>query len=230
MGLHLNIAVTGTDTGVGKTAVMALLAAGLRARGRRVWLFKPVACGGWDGSTAEDGRRLRALAGDDQDPASICPFEFAAECAPHLAALAAGRRVGVADLASRLAALHGAHDLLIEGAGGLLAPLAAGREGLPELLADRQVPLLIVTRPDLGTLNHTALTVAVARTRGLPVLGLVLNRARPPLPGAASDSAAGELAGITGLPLLADLPHGDLTREVAVALADAVLAAEARRR
>ena len=222
------VAVTGTDTGIGKTCVVLLLAAGLRALGRRVWLHKPVACGDWQDGQADDGRSLGAARDPDQDAASVCPFQFPAAAAPHLAARDAGQALPFAALAANLAAQRGAHDLLVEGAGGLLAPLAEDRRTLADLLVPSGLPLLIVTRPDLGTLNHSALTVACARARGLRVLGLIVNRARLPAPGLATDHAVDELAAHCALPVLADLAHGPLSGATAAALAEAVLGAHYR--
>ena len=227
-GGYCEVAVTGTDTGIGKTSVVLLLAAGLRALGRRVWLHNPVACGDWRDGQADDGRALGAARDPGQDAAGVCPFQFPAAAAPHLAARAAGRALPFAALVSNLAAMRGPHDLLVEGAGGLLAPIADDRRTLADLLAPSGLPLEIVTRPDLGTLNHTALTVACARARGLRVLGLILNRARLPEPGLATDHAAEELAAHCGLPVLADLPHGTPSEATAAALADAVLSAHHR--
>lgn len=217
------VAVVGTDTGVGKTRVAGLLVDGLRGLGRAVWVHKPIACGDWDYGMAEDGRTWAARVGDGQPPATVCPFQFPLPASPHLAAAAAGRSVTIADLRAGLAAVRGAtHDLVIEGAGGLLTPLTQERVTIADLLAGTGIALLVVTRPDLGTLNHTALTIECARRRGLPLVGLVLNRPRPVEPGLATDHAARELATITGLPLLADLAHG-VTDEAAHALAVAVL-------
>lgn len=220
---YRHVAVVGTDTGVGKTQVTVSLIAGLRALGRRVWVHKPVACGDWDGATADDGRRLVAAVGDGQTPATVCPHQFPEPASPHLAARAAGKPLSAALLAAGLDAVIGAQDLIVEGAGGLLTPLAEDRSTIVDLLHGRGIPLLIVTRPDLGTLNHTALTVAVARSRGLTLLGLVLNRPRPVLASLATDSAAAELARCCGVPVLADLPHGAPTPAIAAALAAAVL-------
>jgi dethiobiotin synthetase len=221
----LEIVITGTDTGIGKTSVVLLLAAGLRARGRRVWLHKPVACGDWRDGQADDGRALGAARDREQDAAGVCPFQFPAAAAPHLAARATGQALPFAALVANLAAIRGRHDLLVEGAGGLLAPLADDRRTLADLVAPTGLPLLIVTRPDLGTLNHTALTVACARARRLPVLGLIVNRARPVEPGLATDHAVSELAAHCGVPVLADLAHGPTSEATAVALADAVISA-----
>ena len=202
----MDLAIIGTDTGIGKTHVTLGLAAALRQRQRRVWLHKPVACGDWDGTSADDGRRLRAACGDAQDPATICPFEFAEPASPHLAAAAAGVQLRIEDLDAGVAAVRGEHDLLVEGAGGLLAPLTHARHTFAELLPRWQLPAILVTRPDLGTLNHTTLTVRVARSAGITLRAIIINRARP----VAEDSLAvrtapAELRLLTGLPVVESL-------------------------
>lgn len=206
--MRMHLAIIGTDTGVGKTHVTILLAAGLRALGRRVWLHKPVACGDWDGSSADDGRRLRAAAGDGQDPASVCPYEFPEPMSPHLAAAAMGVQLTAGMFDAHLARVRGGdQDLLLEGAGGLLAPLTHDRLTFAELLPRWDMPGILVTRPDLGTLNHTALTVRCARAAGIPLLGLVISHARPAAASLAIRHASAELMAITGLPLLAEIPY-----------------------
>ncbi len=212
--MTVRLAVIGTDTGVGKTAVTLLLAQGLRALGGRVWLHKPVACGGWAGGSSEDGRALRAACGDGQDPATVCPREFPEPCSPHLAARAAGVEVTLAAILAGIAGLEprgpvgaGApRSIILETAGGLLAPLTAARETNADLCAALGWPVLLVTRPHLGTLNHTQLTVNECRRRGLRLLGLVLNHHEPVASSLAVTSAAAELVELTGLPVLATLP------------------------
>lgn len=213
--------VLGTDTGVGKTAVTALLARGLRAHGRRVWIHKPVACGGWDGSSADDARALAPLVGDGQDPATCCPRQWPEAASPHLAAAAAGDAVSLDELADALAALRGDHDLLVEGAGGLLSPLTVERATACDLARRIRLPVVLVTRPHLGTLNHTALSAAHARRSGLHVLGLVIDHHEPVEPSLAVRTAAGELAAVTGLPVLAEVPYAagpEAGRELAASL------------
>jgi dethiobiotin synthetase len=201
------VAVIGTDTGVGKTRVAELLVHGLRQLGRRVWIHKPVACGGFDGSTSEDGRALAALCGDGQDPLTVCPRQFREPASPHLAAAAEGQALSLTELLAGIAAVRGPHDLVVEGIGGILVPLTPARETVLDLLVAARLPALVVTRPHLGTLNHTALTVLAARARGLPLVGLVVNAAQPCPPGLASERAASELTALTGLPVLAEIAY-----------------------
>lgn len=176
-----------------------------------MWLHKPIACGGWNEDGSEDGRTLRAACGDGQDPATVCPREFPEAASPHLAAAAAGERVEIAELiatAQQVAADAGAAWLLLETAGGLLSPISAERATNADLIAALGWPTLLVTRPHLGTLNHTTLTVNEARRRGLRLLGLVVNAHTPLDDSLAVRSAPQELAALTGLPVLAVLPWG----------------------
>jgi len=156
------------------------------------WLgcIQPVACGDWDGSIADDGRRLAVLVGDGQPLASSCSWQFSTAASPHIAAEIARNPLSLAVLRAGFYAVQGDHGVIAKGAGGLLAPLTLARESIADCLHACGFSLVIVTRPDLGSLNHTALTVEVARQRGLPVLGLVLNRPQPVTVSAATTSCA----------------------------------------
>ncbi len=157
--------VTATDTGVGKTVVTAGLAAALRTRGHDVAVFKPVQ----SGAAADDPAGDAAILGAD------CVYAFAAPLAPIVAARAEGRLVELEPLVERAAELAREHELLlVEGVGGLLAPLSPSLDvaGLAVALG---LPLLVVARAGLGTVNHTLLTLEAAHARGLEVAGIVLN-------------------------------------------------------
>lgn len=229
---RLELAVIGTDTGVGKTRVTGVLARGLRLHGRKVWIHKPVACGGWVGGwsdgSAEDGRALAGSVADGQDPATVCPLQFPEAASPHLAAAASGAEITIDRLRANLTRCRGPHDLVMEGVGGLLVPLTTTRATIVDLLVNTGIACVVVTRPDLGTLNHTALTVEALRRRGIQVLGLVLNhhRQQAATPGLAIIHAERELTAITGLPILAVLPHDPQGSSEAIArtLGQAVLA------
>jgi dethiobiotin synthetase len=226
----LQLAVVGTDTGVGKTRVVGLLVDGLRRLGRQVWVHKPVACGGWDGVSAEDARALEPWRGPGQSAQDLCPFQFPEPASPHLAAHAAGTVVTFATLLANLDRCRptptAAHDLVVEGIGGLLVPLTPERQTVADLIAAARLPVVVVTRPHLGTLNHTALTVEATTRRGIRVLGLVLNHHTAVDDSLAVRSAAAELVALTGVPLLATLPFAPHTHDhqSAVDLAAALLA------
>jgi dethiobiotin synthetase len=222
----VELAIVGTDTSVGKTFVTKCLAQGLRSLGRHVWLHKPIACGGWSDGQAEDSRILSELVGDGQLVETICPLQYPEPASPHLAAELAGDRPTVLDMVGRYRALRGPHDLIVESAGGLLTPIDCERQTVADLIVACALPVIIVTRPDLGTLNHTALTVNEARRRSIPILGMVVSHARPPADSYAVRSACRELTAITGIAVLAELaysPNGACMQSASNALAIATL-------
>ena len=175
--------ITGTDTSVGKTYVSCAIVRDLRAAGHRVGAYKPVCSGvridANGHSVWDDVEELRqALCGEFSDD-QISPQRFAAPLAPPIAARYEGRSVDVAELQRGFDWWHSQCDLLIaEGAGGLLCPLTDD-ESMADLAARFRLPLLIVARCGLGTINHTLLTIEVARTRGLRVAGVLMNEAIP---------------------------------------------------
>jgi dethiobiotin synthetase len=182
----MRLVVCGTDTDVGKTVVSALLVEGL---GARYW--KPVQSGIEGGG---DRDRLQSLL--DLPAERIVPeaYRLAAPVSPHWAA----EREGVAIDPERLALPTGDGPLVVETAGGVLVPLR--RDWLQiEQLQRWNLPVLLVARSGLGTLNHTLLTLEALRRRQLTVLGLVLNG--PPHP----DNPR-TLAELGAVPVLAELP------------------------
>lgn len=173
--------VTGTDTGVGKTVLSAALLAAMSAAGEPVGAHKPVLTGlaePPEGDWPRDHELLGQMAG--MSPEEVAPLRFGAPASPHLAAALEGVEIRPADLlaSARRAAVDQAgapRTLLVEGVGGLLVPLAAGYN-VRDLAAGLDLALLIAARPDLGTLNHTLLSIEAARTHGLRVAAVVLNQ------------------------------------------------------
>lgn len=171
--------ITGTDTGVGKTYVACEVVRELREAGHRVGVLKP-ACSGalldadgqphWD-----DLDRLRSVLGRDVPGDRICPQRFLAPLAPPVAAQQEGRSVEVDAIQRSFDAWQSECDILIvEGAGGVLCPLT-DQLNMADLADRFDLPLLIVARLGLGTINHTLLTVEAARQRRLPVAGIIFN-------------------------------------------------------
>jgi dethiobiotin synthetase len=167
------VTLVGTDTGVGKTAVgCALLRLALRL-GLRPLPYKPAETG----CTPLPADALSLLDACDQPGlslAEVCPFAFEPPVAPALAAEAAGRPLTAALLLDPARTLAARGDfLLVETAGGLLSPYAPDLTGA-DLAAALALPLLLVARNALGTLNHTALALAEIRRRALPLAGIIL--------------------------------------------------------
>jgi len=172
--------VTGTDTGVGKTLVACSLVRALRRRGSAVGVMKPIETGvGADGPS--DALALREAAGVDDPLETICPQRFALPAAPTVAAEAEGREVDLDAVRAAFASLAARHEaLIVEGAGGLLVPAAKGTS-MADLARELGLPLIVVARASLGTINHTRLTLEAAEARALPVAGVVVSHADGPL-------------------------------------------------
>lgn len=154
--------VTGTDTGVGKTVTCAALAMWERGQGRTVQYFKPVQTGVEAGEPGDADFVASATGIPTHEGA-----RFPAPLAPAVAARVAGEKVDVDALLDRARELAAGCDVLIvEGAGGLLVPLA-DRYDMADFAHAIDAELIVVTRASLGTLNHTALTLEAARRRAL---------------------------------------------------------------
>jgi dethiobiotin synthetase len=167
--------VSGTDTGVGKSVVAAAIVAALRARGTRVTALKPVITGldeAPDPDWPPDHELLARAAGcSPDDVALVC---YGPPVSPHLAAELSGRPIRLEGLLAGLrATLDGECTTIVEGVGGLLVPLAAGYD-VRALACDLGLPVVIVARPGLGTINHTLLTLEAARRASLEIAGVVL--------------------------------------------------------
>jgi dethiobiotin synthetase len=166
--------VTATDTGVGKTILSAALLAAMAAAGERVHAHKPVVTGLDEpaGMWLPDHALLASVAG--MTPEEVAPLRYGPAVSPHLAAQFVGERIDPADLVTH--AREAGDDeaaLIVEGVGGLLAPLAEDYT-VRDFAVALRLPLLIAARPGLGTINHTLLTLEAAGAAGLNVRAVVL--------------------------------------------------------
>ena len=155
--------VTGTDTGVGKTVVSALLCAGLEAA-----YWKPIQTGTRDGTDTKTVLQLAKL-----DPPRIIPetYRFAPPVSPHLAAKLAGVRIEMGRF--RLPRAAKSENIIVEGAGGVLVPINE-RCLMVHLMKRLKLPVLLVSRTALGTINHTLLSLAALLSARIAVRGVVL--------------------------------------------------------
>jgi dethiobiotin synthetase len=186
----MQLVIAGTDTDVGKTVVSALVVQGLRSR-----YWKPVQSGLAEGSDTERVQDLLTLPAGRILPEA---YRFQAPVSPHWAAAMEGARIDPAVLA--LPRVEG--PLVVECAGGLMVPLRLDAD--VRLLQIDQLrvwglPVLLVARSGLGTLNHTLLSLEALHRRSIPVLGLVLN-------GPLHPDNPRTLEAIGGVPVLAQLP------------------------
>jgi len=172
--------VTGTDTDVGKTVVAGGIARALRQAGQAVEVFKPVASGCRldvrERLISPDSDFLAACADSRRPLREITPVCFREPLAPNVAAARAGREIDLEAIFaawSRLA--EGDAPIIVEGVGGLLCPIT-DTFWVVHLAKLMGLPVVVVARPGLGTINHTLLTLHATRTAGLRVAGVVVNR------------------------------------------------------
>lgn len=204
--------VTGTDTGVGKTAIAAWITRALSAAGQNVGIYKP-ACSGAELTDAgvwtwPDIDRLSAALGGRYPAERICPQKFRAAAAPPVAAQYEGASVDEDLLLAGVRWWQGRVDwLIVEGVGGWLSPISetASCADLADALG---FPVLLVAGGGLGTINHTLLTVDAILSRGLTVAGVVVNHHTD----AGGDdlsrgSNASEIGRRSRAPILAEVPH-----------------------
>lgn len=210
------IFITGTDTGVGKTVVAAAIARYLSLNGFSVGVLKPVTSGAVekDGSlVSEDADLLRRASGCTAPRQITSPHVLREPIAPSEAALREGKVVRFELILHAYEQLASSHDIVIvEGAGGLLVPLGPGLL-VADLPARLGLPLLIVARPDLGTVNHTLMTCECALSRHIRTLGIVIN-GQTYNPAGAEEYAPRLISELSPVPLLGTLPRLESTDEM----------------
>jgi dethiobiotin synthetase len=217
------IFVTGTGTEIGKTVVAAVLARSIADHGQSVAVFKPALTGmdefpDYDEAAAKgagsvvglpDHAILRVAARSSQSDDEIAPYRFDPPMSPHLAAGLAGVEIDPDRvIKAARAAAAGVDAIVCEGAGGLLVPLSPTWT-MRACAVELGYPLVVVSPPGLGSINHTLLTVESARSVGLKVAAIVLNPwPQEPTPIEADNRET--IANLSGVPVLT-LPPLDLT-------------------
>jgi dethiobiotin synthetase len=172
------IFIIGTDTGVGKTVVAAGLAGTLELEGVNVGVMKPVATAGvrWRGVlVSPDALFMSAAAEIPVEPELVNPYCYELPASP-LVAAGGHEPVDLDVVKERFNALCARHEIVVvEGVGGLMVPLSEDLM-VPDLIRALDLPVLLVARTGLGTINHSVLTIRCAREEGLDVIGFVMNR------------------------------------------------------
>ena len=223
--------ITGTDTGVGKTIISAALIKAVRMIGLKSCGMKPVETGCTKKKkfkvksshlgespeatklkvqnrdlTPHDGIFLKKIAGVNASLDLITPIRFENPLAPLTASEIEGRAVDPGTIKKAYQELSVEYDVMIvEGIGGLLVPLRKNYFVL-DLASDLGLPVVVVARPGLGTINHTMLTVNYALKAGLPVAGIIINYTRPPEGSPAEVTNPGIIRQISSVPLLGVFP------------------------
>jgi len=204
------IFITGTDTGVGKTLIAGALAAALKNRGFRVGVMKPIATGcieSPDGLLSEDVRFLADCIGAVEIPDEMNRYRHREPVSPHLAAQLESKPIDLKQIQSDFETYRSKFDfVIVEGVGGLMVPL--GPELTTRDLAKcLGIPLIIVSRPGLGTLNHTLLTLESARADDLEVLGVIISDYPADDAGLAEEDNPSAIEEHGNAPILAIIDH-----------------------
>jgi dethiobiotin synthetase len=216
------IFVTGTDTGVGKTLVSCAIARGLVKRRVDVGVMKPIETGVTDEGPL-DALALLAASNSGDDLAEVCPQQFALPAAPNIAAAAEMRRVELARVRQSWSRLMRHEFMIVEGAGGLLVPILESDQGvydMGDLALQLELPLVLVARTALGTINHTLLSLREIERREIPLAGVIFCHSSGVLSPADRANFA-HLRGAVGKHAIGEVPHlrpGELPPEDSIDL------------
>ena len=202
------IFIVGTDTNVGKTVVAAGFALLFKERGIKVGVIKPIATGcekQGNGLHSEDAAFLAAAAGIENYRA-VTPFRYSLPLAPQVAASLEGPVIDSKAVTRACHEVISRHEFtIIEGIGGLLVPITA-KYFVRDLIADLDLPVIIVGRIGLGTINHTLLTIEALQGHHCEIQGIILNTTNAGAAGIAEKTNPAVFEELSGVPVLGVLP------------------------
>jgi len=204
--------ITGTDTGVGKTLIAGAIAKILADEGRKVGVFKPVATGcisHWEGLVSRDSEFLACCANSDLKLTAINPVAYVTAAAPIVSATEERKPIDFKKIASTYNEICQNCDIvIIEGIGGIRVPLT-DQFDLRDLAVEFALPVVIVSKPHLGTINHTLLTIDSVRAANLKIAGVVINGYNS-LQATIAEETAGQVISQCGnVAILADVPFDE---------------------
>ena len=204
--------ITGTDTGVGKTLVAGGIANILSGQGHKVGVFKPVATGcrrDREGLVNSDAEFLAYCADSDFPLSLINPVGFVKPAAPAVCEGFEGRRVDFEQITTAYTHICRESDfVVVEGIGGVRVPVSAGVDVI-DLIRTFALPVVIVARPNLGTINHTLMTIDCLRAANLTIAGVVISGYRAYDADLAESTAPGIIAEFGGVDILSIVPFDE---------------------
>jgi dethiobiotin synthetase len=219
--------ITGTDTDIGKTALSALLLAELHRRGINAAPMKPAQTGCvkrdagcstlnpissiqhqvFNVPDLDYSLSMAAMTVSVEQYANMAPYTFEPACSPHLAAEMAGTEIELAEIVIAARTLTSEYEFVIaEGAGGIMVPLNP-RETMLDLMQALKLPVLLVARPGLGTINHTLLSIRALRSDGLNIAGVVFVASKPGEPGFIEEDNGNTITHFGKVPILGTIPY-----------------------
>ncbi len=208
-----SIFVTGTDTDAGKTVAVAALLSYLRAKSVDAMSMKPIqtGCEKQNGQwIVPDIAFVLKAAGIEKtlkEQEFLCPFTFEHACSPHLAVSLEKKSICVDTILERYNVLSTQHKtIIVEGAGGILVPINK-KDMMLDLMKEMKLPVVLVTRPGLGTINHTLLSINELRRAGLTVAGLIFCETVEPARNYIERDNRTIISEIGEVPILGDIPY-----------------------
>lgn len=203
------IFITATDTGVGKTFVSAGIASALKNRGINTGVMKPVHTGCRQKSgklIPEDTLYLMKAASIDDPIELVTPYMFREPVAPSVAAEKTNTVISVEKIIKSYKALCRHHEyMIVEGIGGIMVPIKNGIY-VADLIKKLDLPAIIITRPDLGTINHTLLTIDYMKNRKIQIKGVVINHTTKRKKTLAEKTCSGTIEKHSGIAVIGVIP------------------------
>ncbi len=202
--------ITGTDTGVGKTIVAGIIINILKAHGLKTCAMKPFETGclkEGDLIIPSDGLFLKEMAGMEESLNYVTPVSLEKPLAPMVAAELEGVDLDLEPVWKAYEYLKKRYEaIVVEGVGGLLVPIKKDYFVI-DLIKGFGLPVIVVSRPTLGTINHTLLTVRALLSEGLSVKGIIFNYSMPPEGSIAEETNPQVISRLTDVPVLGVIPH-----------------------
>lgn len=202
--------ITGTDTGVGKTVVTGTIIKALHALNVKAAAMKPIetGCRIIDNIPyPSDGMFLKETALMDEDISRITPYCFETPAAPFVASRIENKNIDIDFIKTRFDLLMDRYGkVVVEGIGGIMAPIRKNYF-VSDLIKELALPVIVVCRPSLGTINHTLLTINYALKEGIEIAGIIINFSRPEENTIAEQTNRSALEQLSPVALIGTLPY-----------------------
>lgn len=201
--------ITGIDTDIGKTFITKGLALKFEKEGKKVGVFKPLQSSAIETENGLLAPDLEAIKELSTNINTKCSYIFKGNVSPALAARLSGKKIDIEKVKRDFASFKKENDItLVEGAGGILAP-ATDTMLCADLIKELNIPIIIVTVPFLGRLNHTLLTIHYAKTNNIPIKGIIINKIPTETNDLATQNFIDELKQYTDIQIIGEIKEID---------------------
>ena len=197
--------ITGIDTDIGKTFITKSLAITFENKKKNVGVFKPLQSGAIKSQNELLAPDLEAIKELSTNIKTKCTYILEGEVSPALAARLAGINVDIAKIRNDFITFSNQNEItLVEGAGGILAPISDNLL-CADLIRELNIPIILVTVPFLGRLNHTLLTIHYAKTNNIDIKGIIVNKIPNEIDNLATQNFIKELKMYTDIPIIGEV-------------------------